>query len=169
MTKKLPQINNYKQFTFSQEETANGVTKYLTDFVYDLNYPAVKFQIRNSELEESTFWVKDPLIAVHDYNIGVSFTYNKNLKNCSITPISSSAIDEDSNYTSSLFNTDGSYVIKLKSPESLFSLDSNYVYTGQRKVANIPAEIYISDRTTFYDKLIITEFAFTSVIFFYYF
>ena len=100
---------------------------------------------------------------MHDYNIGVSFTMNKNLKNCSINPIPFNSFDEDGAFTQAQFEQDGSVIVKLKSPESFLSLDSDYIYTGRRYVNNIPSEIYISDRFSKSNKTYISEYAFSSV------
>lgn len=144
--------------------THNGITTYLKDLVYNQAYQAIRYERRNYRIESETFYSLDPLVTIHDYNIGVSFTINKYHRNCSITSIPVLSFDSDKNFTNNLFNAEGSYVIRLKSPKSFLLLDSDYVYTGKRKVNNVPADVFISDRRMFNgNKTFISEFAFSSV------
>ena len=140
--------NITKQFSFSEESTQNQITTYIKDVTYDSVYNAVRYERRNYKKEPQTFYSLDPLVTVHDYNVGVSFTYNKHLENCTITPIPFLSDDEDEAFTQGLFEGDGSFVIRLKSPESFLLLDSDYVYTGRRFGNNVPTESYISDRSS---------------------
>ncbi|CAF0773656.1 unnamed protein product [Brachionus calyciflorus] len=158
-TRQLPQIP--KQYRFSEEITNQAMTKYITNLNYNDLFKAVRYQRRNPRQEEETFYSTDPLTIIHDYNIGVSFALNKYHRNCSISAISVLNFDSDKNFTNSLYDSDGSYVIRLKSPESFLLLDSDYVYTGKRFVNNVPSDVYISDRST-RNKSIISEFAFSS-------
>lgn len=160
MTQKPPKPKT--NFRFSQEENSNGFTTYLKDLIYDSDRDLVSFELRPKVKEEQTLFVTDPLRIIHDYNIGVSFTFNKNLKNCSIRAISDGSFDEDFDYTASLFNTSNSFVIKLKSPESLLALDSDYVFTGSRTINSIPADTYVSDRSKIAGTPLTIEYAFTS-------
>lgn len=157
----IPTPNITKQFRFSEEMTSNGHTSYIKDLSYNELFKVVKYERRNTIKEADTFYSRDPLINIHDYNIGVSFTINKNLGNCSITSIPVLSFDLDRNFTSSNLNLDGSYVIRLKSPASFLLLDSDYIYTGERKVNNVPSEIFISDRANL-NQTIITEYAFSN-------
>lgn len=141
--------------------TSNGHISYIKDLSYNELFKVVRYERRNSIKEADTFYSRDPLINIHDYNIGVSFTINKNLGNCSITSIPVLSFDLDQNFTNSNVNLDGSYVIRLKSPESFLLLDSEYVHTGQRKVNNVPSDIFISDRGNL-NQTIITEYAFSN-------
>lgn len=86
---------------------------------------------------------------------------NRVHNNCSITAIPIDAFDEDSNYTNNIFTNDGFKVVKLKSPESLFGLDSDFALTGKRSISGIPVNTYVSDRNTI-EKDIISEFAFVN-------
>lgn len=71
--------------------------------------------------------------------------------------------DEDESYTEDLFNSNGSFVIRLKSPESFLLLNSEYVYTGRRISNNVPSESYISDRTSLNNnRTFISEYSFSS-------
>ena len=94
----------------------------------------------------------------------VSFTYNRRYENCSITPIPFVSYDEDESYTEDLFNSNGSFVIRLKSPESFLLLDSEYIYTGRRLSNNVPSESFISDRTSLSsnNRTFISEYSFSS-------
>lgn len=112
--------------------------------------------------DPQTFYVTDPLETINDYNIGVSFNYNKKLRNCSIIAIPAESLDEDTDYTSQLFNSTSSYIIKLRSPEALLGLDSDYIYTGSRVINDIPGDNFVSDRSNISGFPFTTEYVFTS-------
>jgi hypothetical protein len=107
----------------------------------------------------------DPIIMINDYNIGVSYRINRDTNRCYIDGISSSSIDLDTNYTQTLLDSaDGNFAIRLKSAKSLLQLDSDYLFTGSRRVNGIDANIFISKsqvgKTTF-----VNEYAFPFVKF----
>jgi len=162
-TKPLPKIPN--AFRYSEEITFGGITNYIRNLVYDLGYNAVRYEKRSTVASQETFYTTDYLTFVNDYNVGVSFVMNKKHGNCSITSIAANSIDNDQNYTETLLNSEGSFILRLKSPESFLLLDSDYVFTGSRRANNIPAYIYISDRSTNQSSFI-SEFAFSDVYFF---
>jgi len=51
--------------------------------IYDSDRNMVRVEQRPFK-QQGPFFVSDPLITINDYNIGVSFNLNRNLKNCSI-------------------------------------------------------------------------------------
>ena len=165
MTKPLPKIPN--AFRYSEEITFGGITNYIRNLVYDMGYNAVRYEKRNIIPSQDTFFTTDYLTFVNDYNLGVSFVLNKKHGNCSITSIAANSIDNDQNYTETLLNAEGSFILRLKSPESFLLLDSDYVFTGSRRANNIPAYIYVSDRSTNRSSFV-TEFAFSDVRSFYF-
>ena len=62
------------------------------------------------------------------YFLGVGYGYNKQLKTCTMFPLSSSAIDQAQ--MSSISSSHIS-VGDLKDPNELFQIDSSYNYIGQ--------------------------------------
>jgi hypothetical protein len=154
-TKPLPSSvpDSQSKFTASySEETVLGNTiTYLKDIHYDSIVNMVKVELRDYSEQASPFYVTDPLLAIHDYNIGVSFTINEAIGNCSITPLTNSSFDSDSSFTASLMATNNSYVVRIKSPQALLQLDTPYVYTGRGRVNGVPVDRYVSDRSAFFD------------------
>lgn len=159
-TKKIPSVGRY--FRFSAEQSVNGFTNYLKDLVYDGDRQMVRIETRPMNKAPETFYVTDPLKIINDYNIGVSFNYNRKLKNCSITAIPTSSLDEDSGFTEQQFNSTSSYLIKLRSPESLLGLDGEYIYTGSRVINNIPGDNYVSDKFNLTGIDFTSEYVFTA-------
>ena len=136
------------------------MTTYQRDIVYDSYFNGVKLEMRPVSEEDTEFYVTDPLFIIHDFNIGVSFTRNEKLGNCSITPLTANSLDVDAKFTQLLVEQNNTYVIKLKSPDSLFSLDSDHIYIGKRLTNNVPSDVYLSNRTTTEGRPMLTEFAF---------
>lgn len=159
-TQKIPGTPSH--FRFSQEESVNGVTNHIHDLIYDSDRNMVRVEQRPFK-QQGPFFVSDPLITINDYNIGVSFNLNRNLKNCSIVSIADDSFDADTNFTISLFNETNNYVVQLKRPDSILSLDSDYIFTGKRRINNIPVDNYVSNRSYLIQSgTIIAEYTFAS-------
>lgn len=92
---------------------------------------------------------------------GISFTRNLIHSNCSIGPISFNSFDEDSNFTDVTFHDINAKILKLNSPENILQLNSEYIYTGQRKSRNIPTDMFVSDRSEVEKKIVYSEYAFS--------
>jgi hypothetical protein len=105
-----------------------------------------------------------PIIIINDYNIGVSYTINKNTNLCTIDGISTNSIDLDKNYTQSLLDSaDGNFAIRLRSAKSLLQLDSDYIFTGNRMVNGIDANVFIS-KVNIGQTAFVNEYAFPTVL-----
>ena len=64
-------------------QNRKGLTSHIHDLIYDSDRNMVRVERRPFK-EEKHFFVSDPLININDYNIGVSFNINRNLKKCYI-------------------------------------------------------------------------------------
>jgi len=161
-TLKTPKPSSH--FRFSHEDVTNGAVSYVRDLIYDSDRKLVRLEMRppRGQLMEQYFYVTDPLIVTNDYNLGVSFNYNKNLKNCSIISIPDTSFDEDYNYTLSLFNSSNSFEVRLKSAESILGLDSEYIFNGQRMINDLPVDTFVSDRSGLTGTPTTAEYAFVS-------
>lgn len=160
----LPDIPG--DFRVSEELTSNGVTSYIKDVVYTDTHQAIRYERRSSQPNAASFYSTDPLVSVHDYNIGVSFTMNKERRNCSISPISVLTFDTQWNFSNTLMNVEEAYVIRLKSPKAFFQLDTPYQYSGEDSVSGVPAKVFTSefDKNTTQGFIKINNaFAFSSV------
>ena len=140
-------------------------------FIYDEDLQAVRYEIRNFRPgDETTFNSTDPYLFIHDYNVGVSYGFNKKTRECTIKSLGSAFVQHsfDTN-----INFDDSYdgiAVKLKSPESLLMLDSTYIYVGKRLVNNVNSNVYMSNRSVGSinnPAFVITEFAFSDEIAFF--
>lgn len=168
VSRPIPHIEDgYKRFLMSEEQVIStgradaAQVTYIKNYYYDEEYQAVRFDYRNLKKEEETFWTLDPITVIHDYNVGVAIGINRLHGNCSFKGISNTTFEEDSNYTNTEFNSDNSFIVRLKSGKSLLLLDGDYSYTGRRYIDNIPVVTYISERTLFNQTLAV-EYAFTA-------
>jgi hypothetical protein len=157
------QLERPKWTASYSEETVFGQTiTYLKDLHYDSTVNMVKVELRDYRKQDSPFYVTDPLLAIHDYKIGVSFTINEALGNCTITPISNTSLGSDTAYAASLLAANNSYVIRIKSPEALLQLDTPYVYTGKDDVYGVTVDRYVSDRSALFKTPLFAEYTFAS-------
>ena len=63
--------NITKQFSFSEELVQKNTITYIKDLSYDSGLNAIRYERRDNNREPQAFYSRDPLITVHDYNIGV--------------------------------------------------------------------------------------------------
>ena len=146
LTKPLPAISN--QFSYSEEDVTSDQITYLTDIHYAYKLNLIRYEAKNTRSSAISFYSKDPIVFIADYSIGVQYGINKVLGNCSIRGIRSDDFGEDSEFTQS-FNESGlGLAIRMKSPQSFLSLDSDYVHTAKRKMNGIRSDIYISNRSS---------------------
>ena len=170
VSRPIPHIEDgYKRFLMSEEQVISSgrvdsaQVTYIKNYYYDEQYQAVRFDYRNLKKEEETFYTLDPITVIHDYNVGVAIGINRLHGNCSFKGISNTTFEEDSNYTNTEFNSDNSFIVRLKSGKSLLLLDGDYAFTGRRYIDNIPVVTYISERNLFNQTLAV-EYAFTAVM-----
>lgn len=98
------------------------------------------------------FEIDAPYKIINDFNSGVGYGYNKQLKTCTMFPLSSSAIDQAQ--MSSISSSHIS-VGDLKDPNELFQIDSSYNYIGQRYERGILCDVWVSKQngsTTLFSK-----------------
>ncbi|XP_064605994.1 uncharacterized protein LOC135470876 [Liolophura sinensis] len=115
------------------------------DVWYDSNYKLVRYDYRTEE-PMSPFYTTNPLSEIHDYNTGVSYAIDKVQGNCTMTPLENNSFDVSLNYSQT---NHGQYVEQMRSSLGLFYLDDNYSYEGQRTIAGIVCDVFISRRTDF--------------------
>ena len=70
VSKSTPNIT--KQFSFSEEQVQKNTITYIKDLSYDSVLNAIRYERRDNKKEPEAFYSRDPLITVHDYNVGVS-------------------------------------------------------------------------------------------------
>ena len=142
----IPEIPG--EFRVSEEMTSNGVTSYIKDVIYSDKHQAIRYERRSSkENDPLSFYQTDPLISIHDYNVGVSFTINKVISNCTISSISVLTFDAKYNFSNELMNVKEAYVLRLKSPKAFFQLDTDYTFESADIIEGIPANKFSSEFT----------------------
>ena len=169
LTDKKPPSKIPNSFSYSEELFVGGTVSYIRNLFYDEARQLVRYETRDrfqsifdNETEPIRF-SREPIIIINDFNIGVSYSMNRNTGFCRIGQIRSSSIDLDQEYTESLLNSaDGNYAIRLRSAKSLLNLDSDYLFTGTRRVNGISSDIFISKKIVA-NKDFINEYAFPSV------
>lgn len=151
-------------FKFSLEQTQNGFTSYLDD-VYGLpGYTRVDLKPENPE--EQFFNITSKLRVVHDYLAGVSYTRVLNSGVCYFSPIPFLSLFNDPEFYLIAIQKARANAIELRSYPFIntwLTLNSNYTYTGDRIVNNIPSSIFIADTSFNYGKPTVSEFAMSKV------
>jgi hypothetical protein len=161
----IPEIPG--EFRVSEEMTSSGKTTYIKDVIYSDKHQVIRYERRASKPDDPlSFYQTDPLISIHDYNVGVSFTINKVLLNCTMSSVSSATFDLNSNFSNELLNVEENYVYRLKSPKAFFQLDTDYKFEAADTIEGIPANTFNSDFTRNISNVIVNfknNFAFSSV------
>ena len=114
-------------------------------------FQLVRYDIRNTRREVETFFVLDPIVSIHDYSTGIGYHINQNYGNCTRRGLGYSEFGfdfgADRNYTTESISQGLGISVKLKSPSSFLSLDSNYTFTGERFENELPIDRFISNVT----------------------
>ena len=140
----IPEIPG--EFRVSEEMTSSGKTTYIKDVIYSDKHQVIRYERRASKANDPlSFYQTDPLISIHDYNVGVSFTINKVLLNCTMSSVSSATFDLNSNFSNELLNVEENYVYRLKSPKAFFQLDTDYTFEAADTIEGIPANTFNSE------------------------
>ncbi|KAF6017566.1 hypothetical protein EB796_024127 [Bugula neritina] len=90
-----------------------------------------------------------PISEVHDFLTGVAYVMDTELGNCTVKPLSQSG-----NFDV-ISTTDANHV-RMKTVKEFFGFGTkaagmNWTYTGQRKIRDITADVYVSQRSGFPD------------------
>ena len=166
MSKEQP-VQLGMEFKFSLEETKNGYTSYLDD-VYGLpGY--TRADLKQDSAQEQYFNITSKLRVVHDYVSGVSFTRELKTGTCYFSPIPYISLFSDPEFYLIALQKVHSNALELRSTPYInawLTLNSNYTYTGDRTVNNIPSSIFVADTSLNFDKPTVSEFAMSKVIYF---
>lgn len=162
-TRPIPHIDDgYKRYSLSEEIYQPDKISHIKNFYYDEQYQATKYEIRQLNPSSETFGTTEPVKIIHDYNIGVAFGINIHRGNCSFAPITNTSFEEDSNFTSTVMQTDNSFIVRLKSGKSILLLDAPYVYTGGRLMESVHVDTFITTQQIA-NISFVSEYAFSSV------
>jgi hypothetical protein len=93
----------------------------------------------------------DPIVSIHDYSTGIGYHINQNLGNCTRRGLGYSEFGfdfgADRNFTAQSIAQGLGISVKIKSPSSFLSLDSNYTFMGDRFENEVPVDLFISNVT----------------------
>ncbi|XP_059170928.1 uncharacterized protein LOC131952328 [Physella acuta] len=138
-TKPLPSMP--QQFSYRVENVVPAITRVVETFVwYDSLLDIVRFDSRDPDQDNPYMTTY-----IHDFTTGVAYEINDVTKKCKISPLSQGAFDVVTGKPS----TDGSQVVSMKSPQSMFYLDNSYRYVGQKTVRGIVCDVFESKRGDF--------------------
>jgi hypothetical protein len=127
---------------------------------YDGDLQMIRYMTRTQMNGSELIPLNGTYTYINDYNIGVSYRINSFTGGCSIESISSSLFDEDQAFTQSMIDSGNGFIVRMRSPQSILHLDTNFTYTGQRTANSIPADIFIS-KDIRAKVVVINEIAFT--------
>ena len=147
-------------FSLSEELTVGGrLVSYMSDLAYNERMQAIGYHMPalDGHARQSV---------VHDFNNGIAFTIVHGggaaaaaaTSKCHIAPIEAFSFDARDSGSADYAN------VRLKTPGSFLLLDSDFVYTGERQVNNVPARImsaYRSADNGTNEPSLFVEFAFS--------
>jgi hypothetical protein len=113
---------------------------------YNSLYKLVRYDMQNAQIDDDTFNSQDPLVIIHDFNVGVAYGINKKFGNCSCKALTNNTFDEDAVLTQTWWNMGFGYELSLKTPEQFLELDADYAYTGQRKNRGIETNVFLGKK-----------------------
>ncbi|XP_059170926.1 uncharacterized protein LOC131952326 [Physella acuta] len=129
------------QFSYRTEMVIPQLTRVTETFVwYDGVSDIVRYDTRDATSDTpymNTY--------IHDFQNGVSYQIDQVRKTCDMSPIGPGVFDVVTGQPSK----DGSQVVSMKSPQSLFYLNNRYKYIGQKSVRGIKCDVYEASRTDF--------------------
>ncbi|KAF6017567.1 hypothetical protein EB796_024128 [Bugula neritina] len=148
----FPPIAQRGYFSFTAElvqQTSQGVGIF-TDIkeYYDSQLMLSRFDYspKGTLLGFATDAASRPISEVHDFLTGVAYVMDMELGNCTVLPLSKSPHYD-------VAPTDANHV-RMKTVKEFFGTDGkigamDWTYTGQRKIRDIMADVYVSQRVGF--------------------
>ncbi|XP_048758881.2 uncharacterized protein LOC125668617 isoform X1 [Ostrea edulis] len=148
-TRGLPPIP--AQFYYRME-VVNPVIDLVTtvDVWYDEKYKLVRTDYRPLSPGPPTYNI-NPLTEVQDFNAGVRYIKDNVYGNCSVLSLPKTAFGASENM--SAFKTNGSYVLHMKNPLQLFSIDSNFTFVGQRPCRQLTCDVFSAKRPYYVEEM----------------
>uniref|UniRef100_A0A2C9KRQ4 LolA-like domain-containing protein n=1 Tax=Biomphalaria glabrata TaxID=6526 RepID=A0A2C9KRQ4_BIOGL len=137
--KTLPMLPT--QFSYRLETVLPQLNRVVETFVwYDSMMDIVRYDTRDA-------YSSTPVMTtyIHDFVTGVAYQINQVTKQCFIKPIAQGSFDVVTGQTTQ----DGSLIVSLKSPQSMFYLDDSYIYVGEKTVRGILCDVFESRRKDF--------------------
>lgn len=130
---------------------------------YDMTYGLVRFDLTNTS-PSPPFYTTNPITTIEDFNTGTSYSIDRSLGNCTIHPIQLGSFATQQDKTALMKN--GAYVIKMKGPLDIFSMNESYRWAGQRTVRGMLCDVFEATTTDF--KVPSITQTFTSVLQFFF-
>ncbi|XP_048762219.2 uncharacterized protein LOC125670858 [Ostrea edulis] len=158
----LPSITG--QFSYGLEivdPASQSVTS--ANVWYDATYGLVRFDMTNT-ISSPPFYTTNPLTTIEDFNTGISYTIDRTLGNCSVNSIQLGSFGTTQDKDALMKN--GAYVLKLKGPLDIFSMNESYRWAGQRTVRGMLCDVFEAKTTSF--KIPSITQTFTSILQFFF-
>ncbi|XP_061182284.1 uncharacterized protein LOC133190610 [Saccostrea echinata] len=134
----VPVIKTF--FSYNQEIV---IPQYGQVFVskvwYSQDYKLVRYDFHNSK-PTNPYYSTNPMTVIHDFNTGIQYALDRFYENCTMSAIQPGAFDSTLDFAELI--TDGSYVVKLKSPMDIFHLTPQMRFIGQRTVRDFLTNVY---------------------------
>ncbi|XP_061191548.1 uncharacterized protein LOC133199694 [Saccostrea echinata] len=158
----LPSITG--QFSYGLEIVDPATQNVISSNVwYDMTYGLVRFDLTNTE-PTPPFYTTNPTTTIEDFNTGISYTIDRSLGNCSVNSIQLGSFGTEQDKAAMMKN--GAFVIKMKGPLDIFSLNESYRWAGQRTVRGMLCDVFEATTTDF--KVPSITQTFTSVLQFFF-
>ncbi|XP_022318193.2 uncharacterized protein LOC111121287 isoform X2 [Crassostrea virginica] len=130
---------------------------------YDMTYGLVRFDLTNTS-PSPPFYTTNPVTTIEDFNTGIAYSIDRTLGNCSVNPIQLG--DFGAQKDKQAYMKNGAYVIKMKGPLDIFSMNESYRWAGQRTVRGMLCDVFEATTTDF--KVPSITQTFTSVLQFFF-
>nr|XP_022315495.1 uncharacterized protein LOC111119542 [Crassostrea virginica] len=133
-----PVFKNF--FSYSQEIVIPQYGQIFDSKVwYSQDYKLVRYDFHNTK-PTSPYFSTNPMTVMHDFNTGIQYAMDRFYENCTISPIKAGAFDSTLDFSELI--KDGSYVVKLKDPMTVFHLTPNMRFIGQRTVRDFLTNVF---------------------------
>ncbi|XP_060081859.1 uncharacterized protein LOC132561146 [Ylistrum balloti] len=144
-TRRIPSLP--KQFYYRQE-VVSPEDGYMTsvDVWYDEAYRLVRIDYRPLRLGPP-FYNINPITQIDDFYGGVRYLKDNILGNCTIMALDNATFGVMENQT--LLHNNGSFLLQMKNPLQLFSLNKNFTFVGQRRCREMQCNVFSSVVTNF--------------------
>ncbi|OWF34898.1 uncharacterized protein LOC110443619 isoform X2 [Mizuhopecten yessoensis] len=139
----LPKQFYYRQEVVSPED--GFVTS--VDVWYDEAYRLVRLDYRPLR-PGPPFYNVNPITQIDDFNGGVRYMKDNIMGNCTIMALDNATFGAMENQT--LLHNNGSFLLQMKNPLQLFTINKNFTFVGQRPCRDLQCDVFSSKMTHFY-------------------
>ncbi|XP_025083953.1 uncharacterized protein LOC112557990 [Pomacea canaliculata] len=136
-TKALPSLPDAFSFTMEAVSTANHQVTFLREW-YDYQMQLVRLEYSPGPAQMLKYGPR-PLTEIHDFSTGVAYIMDRELGNCSVTPIERSQLGD-------VVLSGDLTTVHLRTAQQFFYLDKvQPVYLGQKTVRGISCDAWVAN------------------------